>query len=63
MADTATPALAFDWRDPLHLDRQLSEDERMAAESARAYCQDKLFPAARCRNTMAALGSIMSPTA
>jgi glutaryl-CoA dehydrogenase len=44
MADTATPALAFDWRDPLHLDRQLSEDERMAAESARAYCQDKLFP-------------------
>ena len=44
MADTVTTALAFDWQDPLHLDRQLSEDERMASESARAYCQNKLFP-------------------
>src|SRR5215813_14014975 len=44
MADTATTALAFDWQDPLHLDRQLSEEERMVAESARAYAQDKLFP-------------------
>jgi glutaryl-CoA dehydrogenase len=44
MADTAPPALTFRWDDPLHLERQLSEDERMVMESARAYCQDKLFP-------------------
>ena len=44
MADTATTAIAFDWRDPLHLDRQLSEEERMVSASARAYSQDKLFP-------------------
>src|SRR5690606_30588236 len=37
-------ALTFDWRDPLHLDGQLSEEERMAAQSARGYAQDKLAP-------------------
>jgi glutaryl-CoA dehydrogenase len=45
MADAASAtALTFRWDDPLHLERQLSEDERMVMESARAYCQDKLFP-------------------
>src|SRR6056297_198808 len=34
----------FDWADPLHLTDQLQEDERMIAESARAYCQEKLQP-------------------
>jgi glutaryl-CoA dehydrogenase len=37
------PSLApFDWADPLHLTDQLSEEERMVADSARAYAQDKL---------------------
>ena len=35
---------AFKWDDPLLLDAQLDEDERMVREAARAYCQDKLAP-------------------
>jgi glutaryl-CoA dehydrogenase len=34
----------FQWDDPLLLDAQLSEDERMVRDSARAYCQEKLMP-------------------
>ena len=34
----------FQWDDPLHLDEQLSEDERMIRDAARAYCRDKLAP-------------------
>ncbi len=34
----------FDWQDPLLLDEQLSEDERMIRDTARAYCQDSLMP-------------------
>ena len=38
------PSLApFDWADPFHLAAQLSEEERMIADSARAYSQDKLM--------------------
>jgi glutaryl-CoA dehydrogenase len=35
---------AFDWTDPLLLDNELSDDERMVRDSARAYCQEKLLP-------------------
>jgi glutaryl-CoA dehydrogenase len=35
---------AFKWDDPLLLDTQLTEDERMVREAAAAYCQDKLAP-------------------
>jgi glutaryl-CoA dehydrogenase len=35
---------AFNWADPLLLDAQLTEDERMVREAARAYCQDALAP-------------------
>jgi glutaryl-CoA dehydrogenase len=34
----------FDWSDPLLLDRQLGEDERMVREAAHDYCQGKLAP-------------------
>ncbi len=34
----------FVWEDPLLLNDQLSEDERMVRDAARAYCQDKLAP-------------------
>ncbi|RQZ20995.1 acyl-CoA dehydrogenase [Burkholderia sp. Bp9031] len=34
----------FQWDDPLLLDRQLSDEERMVRESARAYSQDRLAP-------------------
>ena len=32
------------WDDPLFLAEQLSEDERMIRDMARAYCTDKLMP-------------------
>ncbi|TMV90683.1 acyl-CoA dehydrogenase [Thioclava sp. BHET1] len=34
----------FSWDDPLRLDDQLTEDERMLREAAHAYAQDKLQP-------------------
>jgi len=34
----------FDWLDPLLLEQQLTEEERMVAATARAYAQDKLMP-------------------
>ena len=34
----------FDWEDPFRLNDQLSEDERMMRNSARAYAQEKLAP-------------------
>jgi len=49
MLDSATdghgPDLAqFDWQDAFRLADELSDDERMVAESAKAYAQDKLQP-------------------
>jgi glutaryl-CoA dehydrogenase len=38
------PMPAFRWDDPLLLDEQLTDDERMVRDSAHAYCQDKLMP-------------------
>ena len=35
---------SFSWDDPLRLDDQLSEEERMIRDSARAYAQEKLQP-------------------
>ena len=35
---------SFHWDDPLLLSEQLTDDERMVMDSARAYCQDKLKP-------------------
>lgn len=35
---------AFQWDDPFLLDSQLTEDERMIKDAARAYCEDKLMP-------------------
>jgi glutaryl-CoA dehydrogenase len=34
----------FDWADPLLIEDLLSEEERMVRDSARDYCQEKLFP-------------------
>jgi len=38
---------AFHWQDPLLLDQQLSEDERMVRDAAATYAQDKLAPRVR----------------
>ena len=34
----------FDWQDPFLLDQQLTEEERLVRDTARAYAQDKLLP-------------------
>ncbi|MBI2768390.1 MAG: acyl-CoA dehydrogenase family protein, partial [Burkholderiales bacterium] len=40
----ASSKASFHWEDPLLLNEQLTDDERMVRESAAAYCQDKLAP-------------------
>jgi hypothetical protein len=45
---------AFKWDDPLDLESQLTEEERMVRDTARDYAQEKLFPRvpiARARST------------
>jgi glutaryl-CoA dehydrogenase len=37
-------AAKFSWDDPLHLDAQLSADERAVRDAAAAYCQERLAP-------------------
>ncbi len=37
-------AAEFDWQDPLRFEDELSEEERMIRDAARAYAQDKLMP-------------------
>jgi glutaryl-CoA dehydrogenase len=41
---TVSDSIGFDWADPLHLERQLTEDERLVWQSASQYCRDKLMP-------------------
>jgi len=43
----ATRKPAFKWDDPLLLDEQLGEDERMVRDTAHAYAQEKLMPRVR----------------
>ncbi|WP_029009904.1 acyl-CoA dehydrogenase [Azospirillum halopraeferens] len=44
MGKTAETRATFAWDDPLLLDAQLTDDERMIRDSARAYCRDRLMP-------------------
>src|SRR6201985_702206 len=41
---TAIKDAAFNWEDPLDLESELTEEERMVRNTARDYAQDKLFP-------------------
>lgn len=41
-AKDAPDLSSFDWEDPFFLDDQLTEDERMVRDAARAYAQDRL---------------------
>ncbi|MHA6289542.1 acyl-CoA dehydrogenase [Maricaulis sp. CAU 1757] len=43
-AKDAPDLSSFDWADPFRLDDQLTEEERLVRDSARAYAQDKLQP-------------------
>jgi len=40
----ASTKVAFDWQDPLNLDSQLTQDEKIIRDSCRAYCEEKLQP-------------------
>ena len=40
----------FDWADPMRLENQLSEDERMLRDAATAFSQDKLSPIVTAAN-------------
>ncbi|MDY0873067.1 acyl-CoA dehydrogenase [Dongia rigui] len=44
MSSARTPKPEFKWEDPLLLDSQLSEEERLVRDTARGYAQDKLMP-------------------
>jgi glutaryl-CoA dehydrogenase len=47
MRDTSAVTLIggkFDWEDPFLLEEQLTSEERMARDTARAYAQEKLMP-------------------
>ena len=39
-----TKLAPFNWEDPLLIEGQLTEEERMVRDSAHSYCQDKLMP-------------------
>ena len=39
-----TSKQTYDWQDPLSLDSQLTDEERMIRDAARGYAQDKLMP-------------------
>src|SRR6202044_1479702 len=41
---TAIKDAAFNWEDPLDLEGELTEEERMVRDTARGYAQEKLFP-------------------
>ncbi len=45
LAPQSRPELSsFNWEDPSLLENQLTEDERMVRDSAKAYCDEKLMP-------------------
>jgi glutaryl-CoA dehydrogenase len=43
-AEQKRSVAAFQWEDPLLLEDQLTEEERLIRDSARQFCQEKLFP-------------------
>tara|TARA_B100000676_G_scaffold297778_1_gene339851 strand:+ start:2485 stop:3672 length:1188 start_codon:yes stop_codon:yes gene_type:complete len=49
MNDTARPA-SFNWEDPLLLDDELAEDERLVRDTVREYCRNELLPRVRDAN-------------
>ena len=43
-SDRALKDAAFNWEDPLDLESELGEEERMVRDTAQAYAQEQLFP-------------------
>ena len=42
--------VVFDWQDPMFLDQQLGDEERMIRDAARDYCQQQLMPRVQMAN-------------
>jgi glutaryl-CoA dehydrogenase len=47
---TQAKRVSFDWQDPMFLEHQLSDEERMIRDAAREYCQDRLMPRVQMAN-------------
>jgi glutaryl-CoA dehydrogenase len=43
-SDKSSSKVLFNWEDPLNLESQLTQDEKIVRDSFRAYCQEKLQP-------------------
>ncbi len=41
---TQSKRTAFDWQDPMFLEQQLNDEERMIRDASRDYCQSRLMP-------------------
>ena len=41
---TQAKRVSFDWQDPMFIEQQLGEDERMIRDATREYCQQQLLP-------------------
>jgi glutaryl-CoA dehydrogenase len=42
--------VSFDWQDPMFLDQQLTDEERMIRDAAREYCQERLMARVKMAN-------------
>jgi glutaryl-CoA dehydrogenase len=47
---TQAKRVSFDWQDPMFLEQQLSDEERMIRDAARDYCQEQLMPRVKLAN-------------
>ncbi len=47
---TQAKRVSFDWQDPMFLEHQLSDEERMIRDAAREYCQDRLMSRVKMAN-------------
>lgn len=47
---TQTQRTVFDWQDPMYLEQQLGEEERLIRDAAREYCQERLLPRVQMAN-------------
>ena len=47
---TTSNRTPFDWQDPMFLEQQLGDEERLIRDAARDYCQERLLPRVRQAN-------------
>ena len=47
---TKAKRVSFDWQDPMFLEQQLGDEERMIRDAARDYCQDRLMSRVQMAN-------------